>query len=111
MHNEKIFTQIIDRTKAAPVNSVDVRFQQCHKGFCLAHEDSSPSFTVGIDQNENISINCHAGCTHETLLTSLHLSEIDLQSPSKKKRATISPLVKSLPPTTIWMKLEPSCTR
>ena len=89
MHNEKIFQRIIDQTGATGINSDDPRFAQCHKGYCPAHEDSSPSFTVGIDQSNNISIHCHAGCSHESLLTALRLSEVDLQNPNKKK----SPMV------------------
>lgn len=85
MYNDKIFQRIIEQTGATRINSNDPRFQQCHKGYCPSHDDSSPSFTVGIDQGNNISIHCHAGCAHDSLLNALKLSESDLQSPEKKK--------------------------
>lgn len=45
---------------------------------CPAHEDSTPSMSVGLGQDDRVLIHCHAGCATSDILTALGLTVADL---------------------------------
>lgn len=48
---------------------------------CPAHEDSSPSLSVGVgDRKDKPVLHCHAGCTPDAILDALSLSWDDLKT-------------------------------
>lgn len=51
---------------------------------CPAHEDSTPSLTIGIGDDERALLCCHAGCTTEAIVTALGLAMSDLFPPKAR---------------------------
>jgi hypothetical protein len=45
---------------------------------CPAHEDRSPSLTIGIGADGRVLLSCHAGCSLAAVLESLRLEPKDL---------------------------------
>lgn len=48
---------------------------------CPAHEDTSPSLSIGEGADGRILLKCHAGCTTDTILTTLGITWADLWPP------------------------------
>lgn len=69
---------------------------------CPAHEDASPSLSVGIGKNDQILLRCFAGCTLDDILASLSLSLADLrQAPAD--RWDVQPAL-AVPPVADWLR-------
>ena len=52
-----------------------------HNGYqarCPAHEDNKPSLSISTDNENNILIYCHAGCTAAEVMAALNLRLADL---------------------------------
>lgn len=45
---------------------------------CPAHDDSSPSLSIGVGENGRILVNCHAGCEPEAVVRSIGWTMADL---------------------------------
>lgn len=51
------------------------------KGFtakCPAHEDDDPSLSVGVGDDGRVLVNCHGGCSFESIVAALGLSVSDM---------------------------------
>lgn len=53
---------------------------------CPAHEDSSPSLSIGVGNNQPVILNCHAGCSSDAILNELGLTWEDVSAPREDKR-------------------------
>ncbi len=45
---------------------------------CPAHDDTTPSLSIGVGGNGQALVHCHTGCTYEQILAALDLTEADL---------------------------------
>ncbi|RYF51614.1 MAG: hypothetical protein EOO38_02800 [Cytophagaceae bacterium] len=53
--------------------------------FCPSHPDRHRSFSLGSDEEGNVLIFCHAGCSPEAVLSALGLKKRDLFSSPKRR--------------------------
>ena len=87
------FNRIVEQTRDTSTG----RGEQ-YSGLCPAHEDSSPSLSLTIDEGR-ILIKCHRGCSIKEVCSSLGINESDLfkkcgtyiknKSTVRKKKNTI----------------------
>ena len=66
------FNRIIKQTKATSTGAGEQ-----YSGLCPAHEDSSPSLSLKIDEG-TILIKCHSGCNFKEICRGLGIKESDL---------------------------------
>lgn len=52
---------------------------------CPAHDDSSPSLSVGVGDDQPVVFHCHAGCTQEDILAALDLTWQDITTPREDR--------------------------
>lgn len=52
--------------------------QASWKGHCPAHEDRSPSLSIGLSRDGRILLYCFAGCSTESILAALGMEWRDL---------------------------------
>lgn len=45
---------------------------------CPAHEDKHPSLSISVGRNDQVLLNCHAGCTFEDIVSSLDLPKSEI---------------------------------
>lgn len=57
---------------------------------CPAHEDRNPSLSVTEGSDGRVLLNCHAGCTTQSVVSALGLTESDLFPPREQTRREIS---------------------
>lgn len=65
------------------------RVQKTADGFqarCPAHEDNSPSLSLGYGTKHPVIFNCHAGCAPEDILKALGLEWADLTAPREERK-------------------------
>ena len=55
---------------------------------CPAHEDSTPSLSIGVGQDDRVLIHCHAGCHTTDILATLDLTTTDLFNGTSANGAT-----------------------
>ena len=67
---------------------------------CPAHDDNTPSLSVGTNAAEAVLLNCHAGCSTEAILDAAGLEWSDLfpDDPSSSGGATRRPAPRPQPP-------------
>jgi 5S rRNA maturation endonuclease (ribonuclease M5) len=51
---------------------------------CPAHDDSSPSLSVGEGDDGRVLLHCHAGCTHDQIVAAVGLTVADLFPPKER---------------------------
>src|SRR5688500_20181519 len=62
------------------------RVQKTADGFmarCPAHEDNSPSLSLGYGTKHPVIFNCHAGCDPDDILKAMGLEWMDLTAPKE----------------------------
>lgn len=55
------------------------------KACCRAHEDKNPSLSIWLDNQSNVGVKCHSGCTTEEIATSLGIEVRDLFADSERR--------------------------
>lgn len=58
---------------------------------CPAHDDNNPSLSVGIGSDNEVLINCFAGCDQKKIVESVGLSFADLYPPPPSTRSAVLP--------------------
>ena len=60
-----------------------------HKAKCPAHEDGSPSLSIGTGSDGRVLLHCHAGCSTDAIVDALGINVGDLypEKPSAPKRS------------------------
>lgn len=66
--------RIIAATQATPSRTKPNQWE----GRCPAHDDKNPSFGVGIGADERLLLSCQRGCSTDSILRALGLTERDL---------------------------------
>lgn len=55
---------------------------------CPAHDDNSPSLSIGTADNHKVLLNCHAGCTFVEILTAINLTKAQVHPDNFPATAT-----------------------
>ena len=71
---------------------------------CPAHEDRSPSLTIGVGDDGRVLLHCHGGCTTGAVMQSLGLEVADLfpEGASSPRRSAGKPTGKQKPTFPTW---------
>ncbi|MCX5671419.1 MAG: hypothetical protein NTU94_08895 [Planctomycetota bacterium] len=64
---------------------------------CPAHKDRHASLSIGHGEDGRALLNCHAGCTVQTILAALKLSEVDLFPPKARPQHRHKPMIFETP--------------
>lgn len=75
----EVFSQILRATRAKRGSNGNG-----HLGHCPAHDDKTPSLSIGVGQEGRILLHCHAGCTLAAILRALSLDCKDLFEKERK---------------------------
>jgi replicative DNA helicase len=67
---------VLDRLRAAGCDPRPT--SSGHGARCPAHEDHSPSLSIGTGDDGRALVHCHAGCSHEAIVAALDLRASDL---------------------------------
>lgn len=65
------------------------------QALCPAHEDTSPSLSIGIGKDNRVLLKCHAGCALEAILSKLGLRSRDLFVKQPRGTLTLEELAKA----------------
>src|SRR5262245_36796603 len=61
---------------------------------CPAHDDRSPSLSIGVGEGRRVLLHCHAGCTPESIVASIGMTLADLfddespRAPARRARSS-----------------------
>jgi hypothetical protein len=68
---------------------------------CPAHEDSTPSLSVGTGQDGRILVNCKTGCSVEEICEALGITQRDLFSTRQNGAFLHEPCAAGIPPKVV----------
>ena len=83
---QKTFNDIVERTRAKPIGTVD-----SFSGLCPSHDDKSASLSITLE-NDKILLYCHAGCNIDDICLSLGIEKYDLFAPRDEKQINRVPV-------------------